>query len=377
MLRKHCFVGILFILLPAALCAQYSVSDLPRLKDYDSERASSYDHTGGNHDYVSVDPGQTVTIFDQDGPGEIRHIWTTIPGWSEIYVHQKVVLRAYWDGEKDPSIETPIGNFFGYAFGNPPVFQSALITVNPVQALNSYIPMPFRSHARITITNEGSKQITDYYWNIDWVKLPSISPDTAYFHAQYRQCTPCDGWYKGNFYGNNFDDARKDPRWKNPLGENNYVILDAHGDGQFVGVMMSVLNNQWGAWNEGDDMIFIDGEKTPRINGTGGEDYFNGAWGFGPLYSTPLVGIIEFTGEQPGSRFTMYRWHLEAPVRFHRSIKVTIEDGQANLRSDNIFTVAYWYQKEPHTPFPPLPPVEKRIPKIFATGGPGQDPQMK
>jgi Protein of unknown function (DUF2961) len=149
------------------------------------------------------------------------------------------------------------------------------------------------------------------------------------------------------------------------------VILDAYGDGQFVGVMMSVLNNQWGAWNEGDDMIFIDGAKTPRINGTGGEDYFNGAWGFGPLYSTPLVGIIEFTGEQPGSRFTMYRWHPDAPVRFHKSIKVIIEDAQANLRSGNIYSVAYWYQKEPHSPFPPLPPVEKRIPKIAFTGGPG------
>ena len=120
------------------------------------------------------------------------------------------------------------------------------------------------------------------------------------------------------------------------------MVLDTQGDGEFVGMMFSVLNNQWGAWNEGDDMIWIDGEK--RINGTGGEDYFNSAWGFGALYTTPVVGLIEFTGEQPGSRSTMYRWHLEAPIRFHKSIKVTMEDGQANLRSDNIFSVAYWYQ---------------------------------
>jgi len=376
-MKRTCFCCAVFLFLPAFLWAQFSGGDLSKLKDYESERASSFDRTGGNHDYVSVDPGQTVTIFDSDGPGEIRHIWTTLPPWSEVYAHQKVVIRAYWDGEKDPSIEAPIGNFFGFAFGNPPVFQSAMITVNPAQALNSYFPMPFRTHARITITNEGSKQITDYYWNIDWVKVTSLPQETAYFHAQYRQCTPCQGWYKGNFYGNDFDEARKDPRWLNKLGTDNYVILDAAGDGQFVGVMMSVLNNQWGAWNEGDDMIFIDGEKTPRINGTGGEDYFNGAWGFGPLYSTPYVGIIEFTGEQPGSRFTMYRWHLEAPIRFHKSIKVTIEDGQANLRSDNIYSVAYWYQKEPHAAYPPLPPVEKRIPKIVPTGGPGQDPAMK
>ena len=118
------------------------------------------------------------------------------------------------------------------------------------------------------------------------------------------------------------------------------MVLDTQGEGVFVGMMFSVLNNQWGAWNEGDDMIWIDGQK--RINGTGGEDYFNSAWGFGTLYSTPVVGLIEFAGEQPGSRSTMYRWHLEAPLRFHKSIKVTMEDGQANLRSDNIFSVAYW-----------------------------------
>ncbi|MGB8114024.1 MAG: DUF2961 domain-containing protein, partial [Candidatus Sulfotelmatobacter sp.] len=130
-MKKIVFYIAFLVLVPGVLWGQYSVSDLPQLKDYDSERASSFDHTGGNHDYVSVDPGQTVTIFDENGPAEIRHIWTTLPGWSEVYAHQKVVIRAYWDGEKDPSVESPIGNFFGLAFGTPPVFQSALITVNP------------------------------------------------------------------------------------------------------------------------------------------------------------------------------------------------------------------------------------------------------
>ena len=139
-------------------------------------------------------------------------------------------------------------------------------------------PCLFASIGLITITNEGSKPITDYYWNIDWVKPPSISPKAAYFHAQYRQCAPCKGWYNGNIYGNDFSGAHKDPRWFNKTGENNYVVLDAKGEGQFVGMMLSVFNNQWGAWNEGDDMIWIDGEKEPQINGTGGEDYFNSAW---------------------------------------------------------------------------------------------------
>jgi hypothetical protein len=237
--------------------------------------------------------------------------------------------------------------------------------------------MPFRNRGVITVTNEGNDEITDFYWNVDWVKVPSISEDTGYFHAQYRQCTPCKGWYKGNFYSNNFSDARKDPRWKNKTGDGNYVFMTAEGEGQFVGVTLSVFQNQWGGWNEGDEMFWIDGEAEPRVHGTGGEDYFNGAWGFSTLYSFPLVGLTEFHAWEPGSRFSHYRWHLEAPVRFHKSFRATIEDGHANLRSDNLFSVAYWYQKEPHAAFPALPAAEQRIPKLIQVGGPGQDPSMK
>jgi len=251
------------------------------------------------------------------------------------------------------------------------------VTVAPDKALNAYFPMPFPRHGRITVTNEGLQEISDFYWNIDWVKLPSLPADTAYFHAQYRQCSPCNGWYQGNFYGNNFSEARQDPRWRNVSGEGNYVFLETQGDGQLVGVTLSVFQNQWGGWNEGDEMIWIDGEPNPRIHGTGGEDYFNGAWGFSTLYSYPLVGLTEFHQWEPGSRFSHYRWHLEAPIRFHKSIKVTIEDGHANLRSDNFYSVAYWYQRHPHARYPPLPPAESRIPKFNVTGGPGQDSKMK
>ncbi len=356
---------------------QFSMNDLATLQDYESQRSSSFDRSGGNRDYRSLEPGGTLTLFDADGPGEIRHIWITLPNWSELYAHQKVILRAYWDGEEQPSVEVPLGNFFGVCFETPTVFQSAPLAVNPEQALNCYFPMPFRQHGRITVTHEGQKQISDFYWNIDWVKRASLADNVGYFHSQYRQAAPHPGWFKGNFYGNDFSEARKDPRWLNQSGEGNYVILEAQGEGQFAGVMLAVFNNQWGGWNEGDEMIWIDGEKEPRIHGTGGEDYFNAAWGFSKPYATPMVGLLEFTGFQAGSRFVMYRWHLEAPLRFHKSIKVTIEDGHANLRSDNMYSVAYWYQQEPHRPFPALPPVEKRIPKLVGTGGPGQDPGMK
>jgi hypothetical protein len=356
--------------------AQFSVDSLWQLRPYESQRSSSYDRTGGNRDYISVKSGETATLFDARGPGEIRHIWITM-ATPEAYHLKKVVLRMYWDGETEPSVEAPIGDFFGLGLGTYTVFHSALVTVAPDKALNAYFPMPFRVRGRITVTNEGSQDISDFYWNIDWIKLEALPPGGAYFHAQYRQCTPCNGWYKGNFYGNNFREARQDPRWLNQTGKGNYIMLDARGDGQFVGVTFSVFQNQWGGWNEGDEMMWIDGETDPRIHGTGGEDYFSGAWGFSSLYSFPLIGLTEFHQWEPGSRFSHYRWHLEAPVRFRKSIRVTIEDGHANLRSDNLFSVAYWYQLEPHGPPPKLPPAEARIPKFIAVGGPGQDPSMR
>ena len=366
---------IAWMLTPLAW-AQFAVADLSHLRDYSSERSSSYDRAGGNGDYRNLKAGGELTLLDAAGPGEIRHIWITM-ATGEAYHLKKVVLRMYWDQEQTPSVEAPIGDFFGLGLGTYTVFQSALLAVLPDKALNSYFPMPFQHTARVTVTNEGTQDITDFYWNIDWVRLSSLPAETGYFHAQYRQCTPCNGWYHGNFYSNDFSEARKDPRWQNKSGENNYTLLDARGDGQWVGVTFSVFQNQWGGWNEGDEMVWIDGEPQPRIHGTGGEDYFNGAWGFSTLYATPLVGLTEFHGWEPGSRFSHYRWHLESPVRFHESIRASIEDGHANLRSDNLYSVAYWYQKEPHARYPELPPANARIPKFQNVGGPGQDPAMK
>jgi hypothetical protein len=374
--RRNIVVILSLAFFAGSLSAQYSVHNLARLGDYESRRTSSFDRSGANHDNGSLKPGETLTIFSEAGPAEILHIWTTM-GTGEAYHLKKVVLRMYWDGEETPSVEAPIGDFFGLGLGTYTVFSSAALVVAPEKALNCYFPMPFARQAKITVTNEGSQFIEDFYWNIDWVKLPALPADAGYFHAQYRQAAPHEGWYKGNFYGNDFTEARQDPRWRNVTGKDNYVFLEAAGDGQFVGVTLSVFQNQWGGWNEGDEMIWIDGEAEPRIHGTGGEDYFCGAWGFYSLYAFPLVGLTEFHQWEPGSRFSHYRFHLEAPVRFRRSIRATIEDGHANLRSDNLYSVAYWYQRDPHAKFSPMPPAEERIPKFKPVGGPGQDPKMK
>jgi hypothetical protein len=336
--------------------------------NYVQKRVSSYDRTGGNDDFVKIASKNTITILDDPGPGIITHIWIGF-GASEKYHLKKLVLRMYWDDEATPSVETPLGDFFGLGLGDYYQFESVPLVVAPENALNCFFPMPFRKHARITVTNEGSENLDDFYFNIDYQALNNDLPaDTMYFHAQYRQATPAKGWT--NQWESN--DTPAVTAKKNLDGEGNYVWLEATGQGHYVGVTMSVLQNQDGWWGEGDDMFFIDGEKLPSINGTGTEDYFLGDWDFGDHpFSYALFGAPVKGAELAGSRSSVYRFHLDSPIPFTKSLRATIEHGHGNHRSDNYFSVAYWYQKEPHAAFPPLPPVEQRLPRIYPVGGPG------
>lgn len=347
------------------------LSSLASPRDYVQKRASSYDRTGGNNDFYKIAAGDTITLLDDSGPGTITHIWITIAS-PEQYHLKKLVLRMYWDGEASPSVETPIGDFFGLGLGDYFQFESIPLSVASDKALNSFFPMPFRKRARITVTNEGKEGADAFYFNIDYQALHHDLPaDTMYFHAQYRQATPAKGWT--NQWESN-DNAAVNAK-KNLDGENNYVWLEASGQGHFVGVTMSILQNQDGWWGEGDDMFFVDGEKLPSINGTGSEDYFLGAWAFGHPFSYALFGAPVVGPELAGSRSSVYRFHLDSPIPFTKSLRATIEHGHANHRSDNFFSVAYWYQKEPHAAFPALPSVEQRLPRIYPVGGPGNGAQ--
>ncbi len=312
------------------------------------QRSSSYDRTGGNADARQIAPGESMTVLDADGPGEITHVWFTIAS-KEQYHLKKLVLRMSWDGESTPSVETPIGDFFGLGLGDYFLYQSAPISVGADKALNCFFPMPFRKHAHITVTNDGSEPVNALYWNIDYRKYKApLAPGTRYFHAQYRQATPNQA-----MVGNKL----------NLDGKGNYVWLDATGTGHFAGVTMSVVENSDGWWGEGDDMFFVDGEKLPSINGTGTEDYFLGAWDFGGkhfAYSSYGAPII--SPEKKGGRWSLYRFHLDSPITFTRSLHATIEHGHANDRGDDFYSVAYWYQTEPHAPFPALPSVADRLP---------------
>ena len=329
---------------------------LARLRSYRNQRSSSWDRTGGNDDWIVVDPGTTATLLDIEGAGVITHVWFTINSPDPMHL-KNLVLRAWWDGEASPSVETPIGDFFGLGLGEYFVYQSALLAVAPIKALNSYFQMPFATAARMAVTNEGTQAVRSLYFAIDYATLPNLPGDLGRFHAQYRQAAPCQGIVSDG---------------KNLSGRDNYVFLEAAGKGHFVGVTQAVLQNQNGWFGEGDDMIFVDGNAMPTINGTGTEDYYNGAWDFGGQAFANLHQGAPYVvdPERIGGRYCLYRWHLEGPIAFEKSIKVTIEHGTANDRSDNFYSTAYWYQREPHAAFPALPSPADRIPRVFAVGGP-------
>ena len=345
---RRIFLLLLFCTLGAAAQGPQGLADLSHFHKYVLKRSSSYDRSGGNADARPVVPGNTITVLDENGPGQVSHIWFTIADKEPRHL-KKIVLRMYWDDESSPSVETPIGDFFGLGTGDYFLYQSIPMAVGADKALNCFFPMPFRKHARITITNEGHERIDALYWNIDWRKYAAPLPaETAYFHAQYRQAIPNIAIPNAKV---NLD------------GKNNYVWLEAKGRGHFVGVTMSVIENADGWWGEGDDMFFIDGEKLPSINGTGTEDYFLGAWDFGGkpfaygLFGAPAVGP-----EKKDSKWSLYRFHLDSPIPFTKSLRATIEHGHADDRGDDFYSVAYWYQTEPHASFPPLPPVDARVP---------------
>jgi hypothetical protein len=344
---------------------------LARLRDYKARRSSSWDRTGGNGDAVPVDPGKQATLLDASGAGVVTHLWFTINSPDPMHL-KNLVLRAWWDGESSPSIETPIGDFFGLGLGEYYTYQSALLAVAPMKAMNAYFKMPFATSARLTVTNEGTIRTDNLYFAVDYVTLAALPDNLGRFHAQYRQAAPCKGWTDNwtNEYSPDINNK------KNLNGEGNYVFMEATGKGHFVGVTQAVLQNQDQWFGEGDDMIFIDGDATPTINGTGTEDYYNGAWDFGGKEFANLHQGAPYIvdPERIGGRYCLYRWHTESPITFEKSIRVTIEHGHANHRSDNFYSTAFWYQTEPHAEFPALSKPQDRVPKVFRVGGAGAAP---
>ncbi len=298
---------------------------------------------------VEIAPGETFTIAEINGSGSVQHIWMTPTGnW------RYSILRMYWDDETTPSVECPVGDFFGMGWGQYSPLQSLAVCVNPGSAFNCYWPMPFRKKCRITLENIDVRTMVLYY-QVDYIET-EVPSDAAYFHAQFRRTNPVP--YK-----------------------QVYTLLDSvKGKGQYVGTYMAwgVHNNSW--WGEGEIKFYMDGDtQWPTICGTGTEDYFCGSYYFdtqtknaaGVLESrytefcTPYTGlpqVIRPDGHyRSQQRFGLYRWHITDPIRFEKNLKVTMQDlGWRNddrylPLQDDISSVSFWYQTEPHGPFPKLP----------------------
>lgn len=290
--------------------------------------------------FIIINPKETFTLAEIDESGCIQHIWMTPTGnW------RFSILRIYWDDEKEPSVECPVGDFFGMGWGEYAHLNSLAVCVNPGSAFNSYWQMPFRKKCKITMENLADAPMRLYY-QIDY-SLTEVPEDAAYFHAQFRRTNPVP--YK-----------------------DVYTIVDGiKGKGHYVGTYMAwqVNNNRW--WGEGEIKFFMDGDKQfPTICGTGTEDYFCGSYNFdrGGKYiefSTPYAGlhqVIRPDGTyRANQHFGMYRWHITDPIRFEKDLKVTIQDlgWRADRRylaqRSDISSVAFWYQQEPHRTFPELP----------------------
>lgn len=331
-------------------CSTVAAVDLSKLhepRDARTRRVSSADENwqDGNGDARTLPVGETRLIADVDGPGIVRHIWFTFYG-HDPKQGRSLVLRMYWDGAEQPAVESPIGDFFAVGHGALRKVNSIPVSISSeARAFNCYWPMPFRKHARITITNESDHH-AGVFWYVDYEEVPSISEDTPYFHAQYRQEYP----------------AR--------MGR-DYLILDTEGNGHYVGTVLSTRFRSTGWYGEGDDRFFIDGDTEPTLKGTGTEDYFCDAWGF-RAFNRPYYGVTIWDGIDAGDRVTAYRWHIPDPVYFEKSLKVSIEhkgvmedqDGEwftnFHERPDLISSVAFWYQVPPAKRLATLPPTSER-----------------
>lgn len=353
-LRKRVLIItiLLFFLLGQAYSQRFNnlLDNLIQTQDYRSKRISSFDRTGDNRDFYSIEPGETLTLAEITGPAIIHHIWVTIS--AEPFYGKKIVLRMFWDREKDPSIEAPIGDFFGVGHGlNRNYASLPFVCTSEGRARNCFWQMPFKKSAKIEVTNEGSKTVPAFYYYIDYREVKELPSDLRYFHAQYWQEFPTE---QVRF--------EKGQPQQNLDGANNYLLLDAAGAGHYVGVSHSILNRKSGWWGEGDDFIWVDGEKFQSFNGTGSEDYFCDAWGMRRSQSLFYGCPLQESGYDPGDKATVYRFHIADPIPFTKSIRVSIEHGHANNRSDYLSSVAYWYQTEPHKRFAKMPPVNERLP---------------
>jgi hypothetical protein len=361
-----------------------SLAHLAQLRDFERHRLSSWDRTGANRDFVLVPPGGRVELGRIEGAGCVKHIWVTTMAFPpEEHELCSLVLRMWWDREPHPSVEVPLGDFFGVGFGLRRNFVSAPLQMSPEdgRGMNCWFPMPFADGARFEVENQGAKTRIFYFY-VDYESYPNLDPSLARFHAWWNRNPRAAGTAREKGYGPE-DYATIEKRLAGPWAEpnldaaKNYLLLDVRGRGQYVGCVLNVdvFERQLNDWyGEGDDMIFIDEDLEgsdaprfpPRLHGTGTEDYFNTAFCPTQEYCAPYHGLTVYSGtkEWPwGGKNSMYRFHVEDPIRFERAIRVTIETGHDNALANDYSSTAYWYQLGRTEPLRALPPLAERLPR--------------
>jgi hypothetical protein len=310
-----------------------------------SRQVSSYDRTGGNGDCLSgINDGAKVTIFDVKGAGVINRIWITIAPGAEQLNRNNIVMRMYWDGSTFPSVESPIGPFFGNGWDESYNFVSVPLAVSPGAGKSyvSYFAMPFAKGARIEIENQTGQKIDAFYFNIEYLEMAKLPENSGRFHAWYNHEVTkalADGENEWGLLGQS---------GTNKYGKDNYLFADIKGKGQFVGVnyYVNCPTTMW--YGEGDEMVFIDGDSLPTFNGTGTEDFFNTSWCPKELYQHPYFGYPRVNNETGWLGHThVYRFFIADPVFFDKSCRFTIEHGHNNNLTLDLASVAYWYQDTP------------------------------
>lgn len=329
------------------------------------KRESSYDRTGGNDDRIYIQPGERRTIFDVHCSGLIEHIWFTqmnLGDTIEENVFRKVYLEFFWDDNEHPSVQVPLGDFFGMGHGICKNFVSEPLQMSPQEgrALNCWWPMPFKTAAKIQVINQCDTVLMLYYY-IDY-EVRTHEDEICYFHALWHREKKTEGIARENFAS--WEDYQL--KGCNTDFKGNYVILDVPGEGHYVGCNLNIDNHdeteEFDWPGEGDDMIFVDGEEFPSIYGTGTEDYFCTSWCPEQEYNAPYHGIILAGEKNWKGKITYYRYHIKDPVTFKKSIKVTIEHGHNNHRSHDFSSTAYWYAKDIYGIKEDILPVHERLP---------------
>jgi hypothetical protein len=317
---------------------------IPRANDLDVPHAAAALDLGQRwkvRPFLKPRAGQTVTLMDVDGPGVIQHIWiATEPTWRGN--GRACILRFYWDNEAQPSVEVPLTDFFAVGHEMYAPINSLAVVVTPAAAANCYWPMPFRKHARVTFTNELDRDLELLAFQITYAEC-EVPPEAGYFHAQWRRAVT----------------ERTNP---------DYVIVDGlHGRGRYVGTFLAWSQLSEGWFGEGEIKFYMDGDKEfPTICGTGTEDYFCSSYCFPESYATLYAGAIKHRIDNGPPKWSLYRWHLMDPIAFDRDLRVTIQalgwwpNKRYQPLQEDIASVAYWYQGEPHAVFPAFPPLRDR-----------------